>query len=105
MRPGAFTLQPIQPPRDLREAFLEIKRMFLHEQQTRHTLEEMTYCYSNLFRSYNLSDLQFRLQFNDKRDCIEFIPLRIIDKLAIEGILSMPQLLTREILFEKTKSF
>jgi hypothetical protein len=48
--------------------------------------EEIIYDeFHNFFERWELTDIKFRLVFHE--DKIEFIPLRMIDKLAIRGIL------------------
>ena len=104
VRPGVYiTVEDyfIKAPRDLREEFLNIKEKFLYETCTRQLLEEMNYHYSSIFRDNGLEDLRFKLEYNDKYNGVNFIPIRPIDKLAIEGILAMPCFLTRKVLIEK----
>lgn len=94
----------IQVPKTLKEQFIEIGNSFLQEQMSKHVIEEMNYVYRNLFLIHNLEELQYKLEFNDQKNAVQFTPIREIDRLAIEGIMAMPDrvpYLTRHVIIEK----
>lgn len=71
----------------LKESFLSIldNYLILHKPK-KLILSEIYYRFDELFRTYNLPEFQYRIEFIDNK--INFLPLREIDKLAFKGMMS-----------------
>ena len=71
----------------LKESFLSIldNYLILHKPK-KHILSEIYFRLDDLFRTYNLPEFQYRIEFIDNK--INFLPLREIDKLAFKGMMS-----------------
>jgi hypothetical protein len=71
----------------LKESFLEIMEnpLFL-ETSMRYEKDKIRYLLDKLFRYFDISEFQYKLEFID--DKLEFLPIREIDKLILKGILA-----------------
>jgi len=70
--------------------FLEILNNQCQTKVTKYYKEEVNYTLFNLFTKYDLTEIQWYLKEKDIYT-LEFIPLRVIDKLAMQGILNLTE--------------
>ena len=74
--------------KDLKTEFLLIGERRKGEHLTQIVMEELYYEYSELFKLFDMSELNFNLAQTNNGE-IEFTPIRTIDKLAIRGIITL----------------
>lgn len=72
--------------RDLKTEFLAIQNYYIDKPLTEFVMDEMNKRYFDLFNHFDLRDLEWKLIKYGNTSV--FTPIRTIDKLAINGILS-----------------
>jgi hypothetical protein len=72
--------------RNLKSEFLGINDYYIGKPLTMVLMEEINNRYYDLFESFDLRDLQWRLIKHENK--VEFLPIRPIDKYTINGIIN-----------------
>ena len=87
-KPGVYSSYKAEV-KDLKTEFNAISERVIGKPLTQVMVEELYNKYDELFKEFELQDLQFTIKLDEYEHMINFNPIRNIDKLAIKGILSL----------------